>query len=169
MPKRQGFPILTLTEGKIIYNIIKKKLFFPSHIAGSIRRKEKYINDIDIIIIPGNKNIEDLMYSIFEKIERFGDQIITGIYRYKDMKVLIDFFITTRSELPYSLLQWTGPKTYNIRIRRYVKDKYNWLLNQHGIFYASTSRRVIGSEKIKTEKDLVKFIGTTYYLPQERQ
>ena len=108
------------------------------------------------------------MYSIFDKIEKFGDQIINGIYYHNDKPILIDFFITTKQELPYSMLQWTGPKTYNMRIRRYVRDQLGYLLNQHGLFYAGTNKKVSGTSHIKTEKDIINFIGTTYYRPYER-
>lgn len=169
MPKRPGFPSLSLEEGKRIFNKIKKMLPFPAYVAGSIRRESPTLNDIDIIIIPGSRDLSKIMSSIFEKIEKFGDQIINGIYYYKDKPVLIDFFITTRKELPFSLMQWTGPKTYNMRIRRYVRDQYGYLLNQHGLFYHGTDRKVPGSTNIKTEKDINNFIGTTYYKPWERK
>lgn len=165
--------VLTLSEGKKIFNIIKKRLPFPSYVVGSIRREEPLIKDIDIIIIPGCRDITDIMLSILDKIKKFGDQIINGIYYYKNKPILIDFFITIRKELPYSMLQWTGPATYNIRIRKYVKDKYGWLLNQHGLFYrncnSNYSRRVANTSNIKTEKEINDFIGTTYYKPCDRQ
>lgn len=168
MPKRPGFPSITLKDGKKIFTKIKKYLPFPAYIAGSIRREEPYINDIDIVIIPGNKDLTKIMTSIFYKIEKFGDHIINGIYYYNDKPVLIDFFITIKKELPYAMLQYTGPKGYNIRIRKYVKDQYGYLLNQYGIFYAGTNKRVIGTSNFKSEKDIIDFIGTTYYKPWER-
>lgn len=169
MPKRPGFPTLTLNEGKKIFANIKRKLPFPAYVAGSIRRENPTLNDIDIIIIPGSRDLTKIMSSIFEKIEKFGEQIINGVYYYGDKPVLIDFFITTKKELPFAMLQWTGPKTYNIRIRRYVKDQHGWLLNQHGLFYHGTDKRVAGSNNITTEKDINNFIGTHYYKPWERK
>lgn len=168
MPKRPGFPTLTLEEGKRIFNKIKKQLPFPAYVAGSIRRESPTLNDIDIVIIPGSRDLSKIMSSILDKIEKFGDQIINGIYYYNDKPVLVDFFITTRKELPFSMLQWTGPKTYNMRIRRYVRDQHGWLLNQHGLFYHGTDRRVPGSN-LKTEKEINNFIGTHYYKPWERK
>lgn len=168
MPKRAGFPILTLTEGHKIFNKIKKLLPFPAYVAGSIRRESPTITDIDIVIIPGSRDLSVIMASIFDKIEKFGDQIINGIYYYNDKPVLVDFFITTRKELPYSMLQWTGPKTYNTRIRKYVRDHHGYLLNQHGLFYRGTNKHVPGTTKLKTEKEVIDFIGTTYYKPCDR-
>jgi DNA polymerase/3'-5' exonuclease PolX len=167
MPKRPGFPILTLKEGEKIFDKIKKILPFPAYVAGSIRRKNPTITDIDIIIIPGSRDLTNIMYSIFDKIEKFGEQIINGVYYYNNKPVLIDFFITTKKELPYSMLQWTGPKTYNIRIRRYVRDHYGYLLNQHGLFYHDSGNKVPGTN-FKTEREIIKFIGTHYYQPWDR-
>ena len=169
MPKRPGFPSLTLAEGKRVFAKIKKMLPFPAYVAGSIRREKPLINDIDIIIIPGTRDLSNIMSSIFDKIERFGDYLINGIYYYGDIPVLVDFFITTRQELPYCMLQYTGPKTYNMRIRRYVRDKYGYLLNQYGLFYAGTDRKVQGTASFKTEKEIINFIGTTYYKPPDRK
>lgn len=169
MPKRHGYPILTLETGKTIFNKIKAKLPFPAYVAGSIRRSVPKLNDIDIVIIPGMRDLKEIMMSIFDKIHRFGEFIINGTYYHNDKPVMIDFFITTRKELPYSMLQYTGPKSYNIRIRHYVKDYHGWLLNQYGLFYAGTNTRVSGSANIKTERDLIRFIGITYYKPKDRQ
>lgn len=61
------------------------------------------------------------------------------------------------------MLQWTGPKSYNIRLRKYVKDR-GYLLNQHGIFKNGKKIAI----DFKTEKDIINFIGTTYYEPSKR-
>jgi len=171
MPKRPDIPRISLTEGKKVFNKIKSKLPFPAYVAGSIKREVPFINDIDIVIIP--KNIDEariVISSILTKIEKFGEQIISGIYYHNNRPVLIDFFVTTKKELPYSMLQYIGPKYYNIRIRRYVRDQHGWLLNQHGLFYANKPTvRVAGTSSIKTEKDIIKFIGTHYYHPRERE
>jgi DNA polymerase/3'-5' exonuclease PolX len=170
MPKRSGYPIITLQQGHKIYEEIKKKIKIKSYIAGSIRRNEPIAYDIDIIIIPNsNNNLLEIMSNLFTKIHRFGDKIINGTYIYKGIHVLVDFFITTKEELPYSLLQYTGPKSYVIRIRKYVKQKYNYKLNQYGLFYATNNNKVKGTSHISTEKELINFIGTTYYLPENRK
>lgn len=169
MPKRPGFPTLTLSEGRRIFNQIKNKLPFPAYAAGGLRREKEGLNDIDIVIIPGSRDLSNIMMSIFTKINKFGEHIINGVYYYHDIPVLIDFFITTRKELPYCMLQYTGPKTYNMRIRRYVRDQHGWLLNQYGLFYAGTDKRVAGTSNLKSEKEIIKFIGTTYYHPSDRK
>lgn len=171
MPKRPGYWIMSLSEASEVYNYIKKKINVPSYIAGSLRRRKKDgISDIDIVLVPGKKDITKMVHNIFTKIEKFGKQIINGIVEYKGHKILVDFFITTKNELPFAMLQYTGPKFYNIRIRKYVRDNKGWLLNQHGLFYANNKiKRVVGSTLLRTEKDIINFIGITYYSPSNRR
>jgi DNA polymerase (family 10) len=165
MPKRIDIPYMSLQEAKQVYNNIKKKLGCITYIAGSVRRKQERVSDIDIIITNLTENLKEKIKNIFYKIERFGEKIITGIYMHNNHKVLVDIFIVSKQELPYAMLQYTGPKAYNIRIRKYVKDR-GYLLNQYGLFYSDNKEMV--TNNIKTEKDLIKFIGTTYYKPEDR-
>jgi DNA polymerase (family 10) len=79
-----------------------------------------------------------------------------------------DLFLTTSRDKPYALFHYTGSKTYNIRTRAYAKRK-GWLLNQYGLFDAVTGRRVRGTENIRTEQDLAKFLGVSYRLPTNRE
>jgi DNA polymerase/3'-5' exonuclease PolX len=154
-----------------IYNTIKKYIPLPTYLVGSVRRESPIVNDIDIIVIT-NKTESPINYikNILYKINRQGERIVSGLYAYKSKSVLIDFFICNKQELPYSMIQYTGPKSYNIRIRRYVKKQYNWLLNQYGIFYADRPHiRVNGSANLKTEKNVINFIGITYYNPIDRR
>lgn len=172
MPKRPDVPYMSLQEARQVYKSISKKLPFKTYVAGSIRREQERVNDIDIILVLGNNktaaSVKPYMEKIFHKIERFGDRIINGICYYNDHKVLVDFFIVKKEDLPYAMLQYTGPKRYNIRLRKYVKDE-GMLLNQYGLFYSNKPDiRVRGSTNIKTEKELIRFIGTTYYQPWDR-
>lgn len=170
MPKRLGYSTISLEDGIKIFNNIKKKLTVPCYVAGSIRREVEKINDIDIIVTPGNKDITNTIKSIFYKIERFGTKLINGVYLFNNKKILVDIFISTKQELPYAFLQYTGPKSYNVRIRKYVKDKYNWKLNQYGLYYRNNiNKKVNGSINLKTEKEINNFIGTTYYHPRDRK
>lgn len=173
MPNKGKYIAITLKEGNEIYKKIKKILPYHMILVGSARREEEYLNDLDILLVVNDindVNIVSTVSSIFKQVLRTGQRIITGEYNYKNKLVHIDFFITLKKELPFALLHYTGPKMYNIRIRKYIKDKYNWLLNQYGLFYVNNPHlRVKYSSNIKTEEDLINFIGTHFYLPSERK
>jgi DNA polymerase/3'-5' exonuclease PolX len=79
-----------------------------------------------------------------------------------------DFFLTAPEEKPYALYHYTGSSAYNIRTRRLAKLK-GWKLNQYGLFDLKTGRRVPGTEKIRTERQLAAFLGVSYREPSNRE
>jgi len=162
--------ILSLYEAKEIFNIFKHNIPHTLYLVGSARREEPYLNDVDIMVMNVDPNtLLSYANKLLVKIERAGDRIISGIYKYKNKSIYIDLFIVLTPELPYALLHYTGPKTYNIRIRKYVKDHKKWLLNQYGLFYISNPNiRVKNTINLKTEKEVISFIGTHYYTPKNR-
>lgn len=81
--------------------------------------------------------------------------------------VIVDLFLVTRTELPYALFHWTGPRAYNIRTRRHAM-RNGWKLNQYGLWERETGRRVPGTSQIHTERQLARKIGVSYREPWER-
>ena len=88
------------------------------------------------------------------------------IFRTNGKNYLIDIFICVKKELPFMLFHYTGSKLYNIRTRFYAKKK-GWLLNQYGIWQKGNKLKKI-KKKIKTEKDLIRFLGISYKNPVDR-
>jgi len=155
------------TEATKHVKFIKKHL--PrAVIAGSYIREVKKVGDLDIIIMKdlnaaveklkkANYIIEDLVY---------GDQKYSGIVciprteKYRK----IDIIETTKSEMPFALLYFTGDYIQNITMRQKAK-KMGYILNHKGIMYNKTKKYVKG---IKTEKDIFKFLEMKYLTPRER-
>ncbi len=82
----------------------------------------------------------------------------------------VDLFLATQEEKPYALFHYTGGKDYNIRVRAHAK-RNGYVLNQYGVFCASTStnkKRAPGSKGIRTERELIEFLGVTYRTPRNR-
>jgi DNA polymerase (family 10) len=84
-----------------------------------------------------------------------GDAIING------RKILVDLFFTTRSHYACALMHHTGPKSYNIRVRKVAKDK-GYKLNQYDLM--KHKQKV----KVKTEKDICRKLHIHYYVPSLR-
>ena len=75
-----------------------------------------------------------------------------------------DSWALTKKELPYSLLHFTGPKEFNIAMRK--KAKINgFKLNQYGLYNQKTGGLV---KNIKTEQDIFEKIDFEYKAPDER-
>jgi len=160
---------------------IKKLYKFNVIPVGSIRRKRTVVKDIDFLVTVPKKYINYALSNIILLPPKKNDNLsIIHIYvmgsrrwslilhnKKNNKNFMADFFITTKAEKPYALYHYTGPASYNIRIRAYVRRK-GWRLNQYGIFNIKTNKRIQGS-KIYSEKELSKLIGVTYRLPQYRK
>ncbi len=101
----------------------------------------------------------------------------------RTLRIQVDLFSALRKEFPYAMLHHTGSATFNIRVRAKAKSK-GYLLNQEGLYYRRASkgktesnhkgpnlsrrRRGRGSTKLRTEKQLLRFLGVTYKRPEER-
>ncbi len=133
-------------------NKIKKKIKSKCYIVGSLRRKEKLINDIDLLV---TKNIT-LPYTILKNGKYYKSFLLPN-------NVKLDLFFIKKKHLPFALFHYTGSKKYNIRIRAYVKKK-GYLLNQYGLF----RNKKLVSKNIKTEKELTKLIGVSFRKPSNR-
>lgn len=145
--------------------------------VGSVRRQEPFSKDYDFIVVSGTPNVlgqftfsNDILHvvDVYASGERRWSGVVRwgrpGSYTYVD----IDLFLATPEEKPFALFHLTGPKSYNIRIRAYAKNK-GYTLNQYGIFSESTGRRARNSSKIHTEGDLAKFLGVTQRAPTNRK
>lgn len=145
-----------------------KKVLPHSIIAGSIRRKEKKVGDIDVIVTSdianAVKKLEDKKYIIATLA--IGDEKFSGIARLPGTTNYrrIDIIRTTEEEKPFALLYFTGDFVQNISMRQKAK-KLKYSLSQHGIRSTHTGKLVRG---IKTEEDIFKLIGLPYKPPEKR-
>lgn len=152
--------------------------------VGSVRRKAATIKDLDFLVvvktIPKQIILElsKKRIGIVEDIRAPNSSAVrhvTSVLRLKTgtstKSVKVDFFVCTPKEKPFMLFHYTGSRAYNIRTRANAKRK-KWKLNQYGIYHISNDpsqqKHVRNSSRIKTEKDLAKFLGVSYRLPENR-
>lgn len=106
-------------------------------VCGSYRRKENYINDIDVVLIPKDSSmIADAINSIGNLSG--GSKKITGIIEIpkfigKSKGMNIDIYVATELDYGAQVLTWTGSKRFNIRCRAIAKSK-GLKLNQYGLY-----------------------------------
>ncbi len=177
-PRKQ----VPLTTASRIANMVITQLSNSPNIlsvisVGSIRRGEPYVKDIDFLIVVKSENelantLTNIRMPLGSKV-RIIHTMTSGIRRrsvvlkYQNSTYWSDFFIATKQELPYALFHHTGNRSYNIRIRAYVKKK-GWKLNQYGLFNAISGKRIRNTSTFTSEKDITDFIGITYYQPKNR-
>lgn len=157
---------LTLGVATHIGNIIRRNLRIngnkvKSICVGSIRRQSPTVKDIDILVVHDNKCTPQVDISYDHKWTHIGIHTVLGHVWIDNVKYNVDIFFTSRKCYYCALFHHTGPKSYNIRIRKYAKDR-GWKLNQYGLYRGNKM------EKIKSERDITRILGTHYYQPQDR-
>lgn len=199
LPKYSQLILKYKPQIHIKYNIIKtinnklENIFYllqdkndKSYIyfTGSFRRKNIYINDIDIVISSNNKLIFNKFFNYL--LENFTSYIILNGLQHKRLiinvaKILkknkkffikIDLFYTTNKNKYYMIFYTTGPKQFNINIRKQIKNlsnyKNKYILNQKGLFILDNNNNIIKKFTANSEKDIFKYINLKYINPEKR-
>ncbi len=126
-------------------------------IAGSIRRKEKNPKDIDIVLIPKNKNkLEEFMRKKGRFVQGGGKE---ATFRIKGVK--IELYYTVPEEWGATLLAYSSEAGAGIGLRMIAKKK-GFKLSQHGLFKGN--RRIVG----KSEEEIYKALGRSWKPAEER-
>ena len=134
-------------------------------LAGSYMRNKDNMNDIDIILsVKNRKHIDDILSDFIKylidkkiiidslsKIPTEKSKIYTGIVKYKNNPTRhIDIHIVEYKNIPFHILYFGSGKLFSRYIRLEAK-KQGYLLNNKGLFYKKTKKKV---RNIKTEKDI---------------
>lgn len=130
-------------------------------IAGSIRRHELHPKDIDIVLIPKDKNtLEEFMKrKIKGKFLSGGEHEST----WKIDNVQVELYYTNEEEWGAELLAYSSKKGAGIGLRIIAKKK-GLKLTQHGLFDRKTGKEIAG----KTETEIYNALGKHYKKPENR-
>jgi len=146
---------------KLSKNIFKELKPFCKRIeiAGSIRRGEKHPFDIDIVLIPKNKNELEEFLKTKGKFIQGGEHESTWIIN----RVQVELYYTTEEEWGAELLAYSSRKGAGIGLRIIARRK-GFKLTQHGLFDRKTGKKIAG----KTEMEIYRALGKHYKKPENR-
>ena len=145
-----------------------KSLYKKSLLAGSIRRKERVVHDIDIAVIPETSNFLEWKNRVTRKVEKIGGSVITfgdtiSNFRYKGVQ--INLFICSDEDAWGVTQMWaTGPKGHTIGMTIKARDR-GMNLNSKGLWTREEPPKLI---KTRTEKEVGKALGWQLKRPEER-
>lgn len=146
---------VTSLANKVVKQL--KPLCKRIRIVGSIRRGELNPMDIDIVLIPKDKEkIEDLLRKK-GKFVQGGEKEAT--FRIEGIKV--ELYYTIPEEWGATLLAYSSKTGSSIGLRVVAKLK-GFKLNQHGLF--KKGKRLAG----RTEEEIYKALGRKYKEPKNR-
>jgi len=135
--------------------------------AGSLRRKQETIGDVDILIrVPEMTNATNILQLKKSVKEALGDAVIDAEgdrkIRSRANGLQIDILFVPDYEYGAALQYFTGSKEHNIVLRRIAISK-GLLLNEKGLFKGDNS---IAGE---TEEGIYHALGVPYLPPELRQ
>lgn len=158
--------VVVTRKGGFVINLAKKLIgslkpyCTKIQVAGSIRRKEKNPVDIDLVLIPRDKESKTKIEAFMSKKGRFvqgGEKEAT--FRVEGVKV--ELYYTILREFGATLLAYSSETGASIGLRVVAKKK-GFKLNQHGLF--KKGKFVAG----RTEREIYKKLGRPWKPPEQR-
>jgi len=130
-------------------------------LAGSIRRKEDTVGDIDILLVTKNPKKVMNYFTAFPEVSRiWGKGESKSSIRLKQ-GINCDLRIAPRESYGAALMYFTGSKDYNIKIRKIAISK-GLKLNEYGLF---KGKKMLAG---KTEKEIYKKLKLDFVPPEKR-
>lgn len=156
-----------LRTAEEIISTIKEKidseLFSKIEICGSSRRAKELTGDLDILIATSDpKNLSQQLKNLDFTAEVIGAGE-TKVSIRTDKGVQTDFRLVSEEEFPSALHYFTGSQAHNVRMRQLAKDR-DLKLSEYGLFREDGTKK-----KIKSEKDIFKFLELDYIIPELRE
>jgi DNA polymerase (family X) len=152
---RRGDVVINLAD-KIVKSI--KPLCSRIEIAGSIRRKEKNPVDIDIVLIPKDREkLEEFMKKKWKYLQ--GGEKKSS---WKIEGVKVELYYANKEEWGAELLAYSSQFGASIGLRMIAKRK-GLKLSQHGLFN-SKGKRIAG----RTEEEIYHSLGRPWKKPENR-
>ena len=145
-----------------------KDLYKKYLLAGSIRRKEPIVHDIDFAVIPKGRSfgtwkdkVSKRVTEIGGRVTSFGDTISNFVYK----GVQINLFICLNEDAWGVTQMWaTGPKGHTIGMTIKARDR-GLVINSRGLWTRDEPPKLI---KTTTEEDVGNMLGWKYKPPEER-
>jgi len=158
-----------LQDAETVIKYMKENKFVKKiEYAGSLRRRQETIGDIDILVCTSHKNnmpknvktIMDHFVKIpyIEKILAHGPTKSAIIL---ESGIQVDLRVLDEKTYGAALHYFTGSKAHNIRIRDMAKKK-GLKVSEYGVF---KGEKLVGGEK---EEDIFKTVGLPFIIPEIR-
>ena len=159
--KRQSFEKVFPLARDIRAKLNKLKSVQRAVLAGSLRRREDTIGDIDILVVAADpKKVINCFTNLPEAARVWGKGETKASIRLKQ-GIDVDLRVIPEASYGAALLYFTGPKDYNIKLRKIAITK-GYKLNEYGLFKGKKS--LAG----KTEREIYKKLGLKYIPPTKR-
>lgn len=130
-------------------------------VAGSIRRRKLWVNDIDLVLVPHD------LWNLHHEIKGLGQLTMSGkkIMRVLVVSVQVDIYVADEETWATLLLIRTGSAENNIRLASLAK-KRGWHLAASGDgLFNERGERIAGD----TERSIYATLGVPWQEPEQRE
>ena len=144
-----------------------RELFRMVEIAGSIRRKEKIVHDVDFAVVPGIENREIWKKELGARVAEIGGKVISFgdlICNIRYMDVQLNLFIGIEEAWGVTLMWATGPKGHTIGMTLKAQKK-GILYNSTGVWTRDDPPKLLGA---RTEEEVGELLDWEYKPPELR-
>jgi DNA polymerase/3'-5' exonuclease PolX len=145
-----------------------KDLYAKSLVAGSIRRREPVVHDIDFAVIPKGRSFGLWKDQVIKRVKGIGGEVATfgeviTSFRYRGAQVNL-FLCLNRDAWGVTEMWATGPKGHTIGMTIKARDR-GLIINSKGLWTREEPPRLI---RTRTEEDVGRLLGWKYKPPEAR-
>jgi DNA polymerase/3'-5' exonuclease PolX len=145
-----------------------KDLYRRSEIAGSLRRDEPVVHDIDIAVIPKGADFDVWKGKVMKRVTEIGGKVISFgavISNFLYDGVQVNLFFCPGADSWGATFMWaTGPKGHTIGMTIKARGK-GLLINSTGIWTREEPPRLVAAG---TEHDVGRILGWKFKPPEDR-
>ena len=143
-----------------------------AEIAGSLRRSNETIGDVDIIAAAEKKDVSGIFDAFVNHdlvVEVLGRGDTKSSVRTENGRQ-VDLRIVTEQEYPAALMYFTGSKEHNIVLRQRARNR-GMSLNEYGLFKLSDENETDFDQPVETssETDIYKKLDLHFVPPEHRE
>ncbi|MEX0681412.1 MAG: DNA polymerase/3'-5' exonuclease PolX [Balneolales bacterium] len=162
----------TIIAEKFIQNLKNTKGVQQISVAGSLRRANETIGDIDILIAAESRYIEPLMTRFVEQenvVEVMGRGDTKSSVRTKEGRQ-VDLRIVEPKYYPAAQMYFTGSKEHNVALRQRARSR-GLQLNEYGLFRQNDQKQADFDRPLpaESEHDIYKHLNLGFIPPELRE
>lgn len=168
MSSKKDIPLEDAREIALDFQSKTKELYKKCLLAGSIRREEPIVHDIDFAVIPRGKSFGVWKDKTTRRVEEIGGKVISfgeTISNFRYRGVQLNLFLCLNEDAWGVTQMWaTGPKGHTIGMTIKARDR-GLVINSKGLWTREEPPRLI---KTRTEHEVGRLLGWKYKPPKAR-
>jgi DNA polymerase (family 10) len=149
---------------RIVSTLKKNSAVQQINVAGSLRRGQETIGDIDIVVAADDPTPVMTAFTRYPEVTRILAHGTTKSSVVIGDRLQVDLRVVEPACFGAALQYFTGSKLHNIALRR-IAQKRGWKLSEYGLVEAKTDRVIAG----RTEESIYQALGMPLIPPELRE